>query len=1424
MVIYIQYLIIVMEITKDIIKNYIKKLNVWNGRSIYLNSHVWRSATRIDLYSLNQVSYRFSYNFLGELLNQHSFKINFEIWWGDNFEFYKNLEENLWLSDEKLIKNFDSLCIKVNKKLDELVDRTVDIYNETGIHNFWFWYPMIWRKLNWKYIYAPLFIWNLELKKVWKNKYEISKQADFDGQINNSLLNYIENNDQIKIENDQKFINEENLKLYLINFFKKFYKKKYDIWDLYYVVPQSVEQSEFFAQLTNEYNLYIDWVFWIYALQKETIKASTEELLDKYDEIICDDESDTKLEYVHPFWATDLDPSQAKILNTLSNDSWDLIIQWPPWTWKSQTITSILTNALQNNQKCLVVCEKKTALEILKKNLENLWLGESFVLIEEANKDRSSIVKNVVNYEKNQTSMWPSDSIDYRLKLSEIKSLISDINKFHSNLNRDIFDWISWNKIAWIIISLQDDVKNSKVLRLLKNYLDTKELDKDVFDDLNWLILRSYDRYDNYWIKYEGLVRKFYEWNGKDLKEAFNIFVKAQKRANDYIIELLEIVWKINEDKNNMNLLFKDYKDNIRYSVDEYENKFNKELGNIERLNEWNILKLKWCDKIFSDIRKQIVLLSRIKINNSKVIDDSMDKMNICNDNIIYKLSEVSGIIDSIENIRKDLKNRKDVILDKIEKWKIKYWSDFMYKNRSGFVWSFKGVNRYANDIFLEFWEYYKIFWLNYENYPISKQLKLDIKSVQLFLKQHSEFLDEPYFSTLSYWDFLSNMKVLSENMKLWNEKLSNLYVKVEELAEVLDIKIKPFDYLSNIQYTIKSLNENLVSINLDYKLFSKVVKWSDFYESLDSEEQNFISIFLSVDSQNWKNYFIYWFFKALLDKNTDAVMSENIDESIEKLDVLLWKFKKSQVKKIGYLLWNRKRDALSKFSSSEWNFKSVFSIRSIPWVWKKSLKQIINSDFDFFTNFFPIVLTNPSCCAQLFEMKKNLFDVVIFDEASQLKIEDSFQCLIRWKRKIICWDENQMPPSDYFASNAYISWQSIVYRDSYTENEDFIQTKKTLTFTNCESLLEFAELSEYKSEMLKIHYRSYHPYLIDFSNEAFYAWELHPFPSKKDYIPMRFIPIEWSYSKKRGVNEEEANYVIEVLRESLEFYWIDDFPSVWIATFNMKQRKLILDKILELQKWKDLFAKQLNKLNPKNFFVKNLDSIQGDERDIIIVSTTFWLDKYDWRFIQNFGPINTEKWFRFLNVMITRARKKIIVVSSIPEAYYNSYEEELKNQEWAYWKAWLYAWLAYVRSVSNKNWEERNHIINILKMYYGWHNSSSGSQIYEISETPFEDKMCETINQNFPGIQVVKWKYEAWLKIDLSLEFENWKKIAIECDWNNINSENEAYAWDIYRKKWIIEKCWYDDFYRVWSINWINNNSDEVRRLLDFLSSKVIK
>ena len=136
-----------------------------------------------------------------------------------------------------------------------------------------------------------------------------------------------------------------------------------------------------------------------------------------------------------------------------------------------------------------------------------------------------------------------------------------------------------------------------------------------------------------------------------------------------------------------------------------------------------------------------------------------------------------------------------------------------------------------------------------------------------------------------------------------------------------------------------------------------------------------------------------------------------------------------------------------------------------------------------------------------MFKTERNIFDLVIFDEASQLRVEDTVQCLIRGKKKIICWDDKQMPPSDYFGSNLTIDWD-----DEDDENDEDAPLISIGNLANEESLLSFASDQWFLSKMLKIHYRSQHPYLIDFSNVAYYKWELKPFPAKINYRPIEYF------------------------------------------------------------------------------------------------------------------------------------------------------------------------------------------------------------------------------------------------------------------------------------------------------------------------------
>src|SRR5690606_16331060 len=179
--------------------------------------------------------------------------------------------------------------------------------------------------------------------------------------------------------------------------------------------------------------------------------------------------------------------------------------------------------------------------------------------------------------------------------------------------------------------------------------------------------------------------------------------------------------------------------------------------------------------------------------------------------------------------------------------------------------------------------------------------------------------------------------------------------------------------------------------------------------------------------------------------------------------------------------------------------------------------------------------------------------------------------------------------------------------------------------------------------------------------------------------------------------NEEEANAVIEIL-EKIEPKTDGRYPSVGIATFNITQRNFIKRKIIQKQNEteNEEFREKITALESSGLFIKNLENIQGDERDIIIISTTYGRKK-DGKFIQSFGPINHTKGYKLLNVIITRAKEKIYICNSIPEEFYLNYSDELKQEKSNNRKAALYAYLAYCKAVSDGNEQKRLEILKEL-------------------------------------------------------------------------------------------------------------------------------
>jgi hypothetical protein len=346
------------------------------------------------------------------------------------------------------------------------------------------------------------------------------------------------------------------------------------------------------------------------------------------------------------------------------------------------------------------------------------------------------------------------------------------------------------------------------------------------------------------------------------------------------------------------------------------------------------------------------------------------------------------------------------------------------------------------------------------------------------------------------------------------------------------------------------------------------------------------------------------------------------------------------------------------------------------------------------------------------------------------------------------------------------------------------------------ESLLEFA-LAEgyYEESFLEVHYRSHHHYLIDFSNAAFYGNRLTPLPVDEDIIPIEFEQINGIYQEH--ANEKEADAIVQYLLELADSNK-KKLPSVGVATFNLHQRNLILEKLQAISLEAPSKGGQIQRLFSAGLFVKNLENIQGDERDILLISTTFGRRPDD-SFLQNFGPINRQNGYRLLNVIITRAKHKIKVFTSIPKQYYQNYRTEImKNGNNG--KGIFYAYLAYAEAVSNQDESSRQAILDLV--YENCHQKAINEMLYSLKDQSFEQTVIAFLEQAFPNASIQQNHAYGGLILPLTIsDSDDNIKLALYYDIYTDNPSSEAYAWDIFREQ-RLEKmgiaC-----QRIWSKEW---------------------
>lgn len=313
------------------------------------------------------------------------------------------------------------------------------------------------------------------------------------------------------------------------------------------------------------------------------------------------------------------------------------------------------------------------------------------------------------------------------------------------------------------------------------------------------------------------------------------------------------------------------------------------------------------------------------------------------------------------------------------------------------------------------------------------------------------------------------------------------------------------------------------------------------------------------------------------------------------------------------------------------------------------SVRTLMEKYGDLITQITPCMLMSPESVARFFPARAGMFDIVVFDEASQIRVADAVGAMGRARSVVVVGDSKQMPPSTFAEVTADV--------DEAEADAGVVADE--------ESILTECTQARVPSKWLSWHYRSQDEALIAFSNHQYYESRLSSFPaplrdfsasasdalaaSKPDYgLSLVRVDGRFERSGSRGVlrtNRVEAQTIVdEVIRRFAAAG--DTAPSIGIITFNVQQRDLIDNMLRDASD--ERIGRALDERD--GLFVKNLDSVQGDERDTILFSVAF--SKNDRGMLPlNFGPLSRAGGERRLNVAVTRARRQVVLYASFDPA-----------------------------------------------------------------------------------------------------------------------------------------------------------------------------
>ncbi len=682
--------------------------------------------------------------------------------------------------------------------------------------------------------------------------------------------------------------------------------------------------------------------------------------------------------------------------------------------------------------------------------------------------------------------------------------------------------------------------------------------------------------------------------------------------------------------------------------------------------------------------------------------------------------------------------------------------------------------NTFSNKKHLqEYLDYHKLT----KEFPLISKLETKItRSNKILLKDFTERFNEYQEKYASAWFFkkrkLKNKFVFANQDVLLfltvKKNVNRLYMKTIMKDRFLhDYIVEHLDDLNRIRhkYSLLSIEQKKF---LDMLLNDELVKNIDNISNLVTYlfDAFYTGYLESFSAKNQKYLYIF----------------DKYQEKIEELDKLIQEKQNVNIESFEMELY---KHAL--------NFSNTKRIMDIKRVLESAHRMSVKSFIDVFQleliNHIRIWMMTPEVVSAIIPLVYGLFDLVIFDEASQMYVEKGIPAIYRAKKVVIAGDTKQLRPSS-------LGIGRLEDDDEFYEEDTLKDIAK-----DAKSLLDLARY-KYKETILNYHYRSIYEELIAFSNNAFYEGKLivSPNQSVSEKTPIEYIYVKNGVFENR-CNHEEAKKVISLLRKILKER--ENNETIGVITFNSTQRDLIenlIDEQLFMRsKYQKLFEEELFRTEAGedvSLFVKNIENVQGDERDIIIFSMGYGRDN-DGIIRRQFGWLNNDGGQNRLNVAISRAKKKIYFVSSL-------YPEEFKVEDLkSVGPKLLKDYMRYCYFISNNKSEQAKIVLN---------------QLCETSKMEASIELDELVNE----IQKRLERNNLLVKTDIGIGDYNINlaiydeetreyKLGIICDIGEIK-EVDARKDLLHQEKYLKSRNW--KLYRVFSANWYKDANKELRNI----------